>query len=325
MGTARPHRHARIVRTILVITLALASAGLGAAGAGATSAADPAGSGVTGYVVGGSPVGVGQYPTLAAVMLADESLPARFRLSCTGTVVAPRWVLTAGHCSIGVMFGEEFVVQVGSRDLGAAGSQTLKVNRAVVNKTYFNRGVSYDVALFHTMAPITAPVQRLATNNDSALIAAGLPATAVGWGLTKQLGIAESPSFRALPPRRARAVEIPIVDDAACAATFADFAPGYFVPAGDTCAGAEGRDVCYGDSGGPLFAKDPQGALVQIGVTSRGAGCATKLFPGIFTDVRKVQAWIHRWSTQTCTNKVTFPTDPEFPDEPFPQGPLYVC
>jgi trypsin len=325
MGIIRPSRCGRIVRTFIVAAFALTSVAGATTTAGAADAPSAPGSGVSGYVVGGAPVGAGQFPDLAAIMLADPSLPARERLLCTGTVVAPRWILTAGHCSIGVLFGEQLVVQVGSRDLGAAAAQTVRVNRAVVHRIYFNRGVSFDVALFHTMAPVNAPVARLATNADTPLTAGGMPATAVGWGLTKQLGIEEPPSVHALPSRRARSVEIPIVDDASCAATFADLTPGHFIPASDTCAGAEGRSVCYGDSGGPLYAKDPQGALVQIGVTSRGAGCATKLFPAIFTDVRRVQGWIHRYSTQTCTNKVTIPQDPNFPEDVPPSGPLYVC
>ena len=148
----------------------------------------------------------------------------------------------------------------------------------------------------------------------------------MGWGLTKQLGIAQQPSFRALPPRRARAVDIPIVDDATCASTFADFAPGYFVPRERPVRGTQGHDVCYGDSGGPLYAKDPRGVLVQIGVTSRGAGCATKLFPSIFTDIRRVQLWVHKYSTEKCTNQIDFQPDPDFPGPPLPPGaPLFVC
>jgi secreted trypsin-like serine protease len=74
-----------------------------------------------------------------------------------------------------------------------------------------------------------------------------------------------------------------------------------------------------------LYAHDPQGALVQIGITSRGAGCATKLFPGIFTDVARVGAWIHRYTTQPCKNRVKLSPDPGAPNEPVPDGLLYVC
>jgi len=331
MRIVRAGESHRIIRAFVAIAIVTGLAALGLADADAASSPGAGvggfGSELGGFIVGGSPVAVGQFPSLAAVMYDAPSVPARYRLSCTATVVHPRWILTAGHCSVGVLFGDPLVVQTGSRDLGAqnATTQTLKINRAVVHRQYFNRGIGFDVALMHTQATINAPVARLATNADKALIAGGQLATAAGWGLTKQLAIEQSPSWSALPPRRARAVEIPLVDDATCAATYADFLPGYFVAASDLCAGTAGKNVCYGDSGGPLYVKDPQGALVQVGVTSRGAGCANKLFPAIFTDVSRVQAWIARWTMNKCENRVTFPSDPEFPDENLPSGPLFVC
>ncbi len=329
MGIVRQKRRAHGIRWAVAVVLALSTIGVTAPSTDAAPAPAPAAAepGVGAYVVGGQPVAAGEFPALAAIMVNEPDIPVRSRLLCSATVVSPRWVLSAGHCSTQILFNLPLVVQVGSRDLGAANAQTITINRATVHRTYFNRGVGYDVALFHTASTINAPATRLATGADAALETGGRSAVAAGWGLTKKLGIEEFPGFNARPPRRARSVRVPIVDDATCGATFQDFAPGYFVPASDLCAGDEGRDVCYGDSGGPLYATDPHGAPVQIGITSRGAGCATKLFPGIFTSVRRLQPWIHRWSTHACPNKVElpdFPDEPGFPEDQ-PNGPLYVC
>lgn len=334
MGIVRKTRRARGIRWAVAVVLALSTIGVAAPAASATSAPAPvpvpapsSEPGIGAYVVGGEPIAAGQFPALAAIMVDEPDIPARLRLLCTGTVVSPRWILSAGHCSTEVLYNLPLVVQVGSRDLGGANAQTIAINRATVHRTYFKRGVGYDVALFHTASTINAPATRLATEADAALETGGRSAVAAGWGLTKKLGIEEYPGFNARPPRRARSVQVPIVGDAQCGATFEDFAPGYFIAASDLCAGDEGRDVCYGDSGGPLYATDPHGAAVQIGITSRGAGCATKLFPGIFTAVRKLEPWIHRWSTHACPNKVEipdFPDEPGFPEDQ-PNGPLYVC
>jgi hypothetical protein len=55
----------------------------------------------------------------------------------------------------------------------------------------------------------------------------------------------------------------------------------------------------------------------------------TKLFPAIFTEVRKIHAWVAKWTTTKCENKFEFPSfpdDPDFPDvPPLPGGALYIC
>jgi secreted trypsin-like serine protease len=210
--------------------------------------------------------------------------------------------------------------------LGDPKAITARINRAIVHKAFWKNGTGYDVALMHTATNVDVPLQRLAVAADLPLSAEGRNATIVGWGLTKRLGIEQFPDENSHPPVRARAVEVPIVGDTACKEIYRDLMPRYFVPGSDICAGTEGRDACYGDSGGPLYAKDPQGALVQIGLTSRGAGCATKLFPGIFTDVRRVHAWINRYTHRPCPNRITFEEDPGFPPPPgFELGPLYAC
>ena len=59
-----------------------------------------------------------------------------------------------------------------------------------------------------------------------------------------------------------------------------------------------GVDSCYGDSGGPLwkwFHSGKEGEQSQaflIGIVSRGAGCAVKNIPGIYTRVKMYVNWI---------------------------------
>lgn len=317
---APSHRRSRVVGPLLVVVFAISAIGVaGSSATAATAAAEPPPD-LSASVVGGHPVGTFEFPSLAAIMVDIPDVPARDRLVCTGTVITPRWILTAGHCSQVLLFGPPVQVQVGHPSLGAAAAITVRVNRGIVHRVFFNHGTGYDIALLHLQQDVTVPLSRLAVAADLPLLAEGNPATIVGWGLTQRLGVLQPPDFNARTPVRARAAEVPLVGDATCADVFRDIGPHYFVPASDLCAGSEGHNVCYGDSGGPIYAKDPQGQLVQIGITSRGAGCATKHFPSIFTDVRRLQGWIHRYTTQPCPTRVEFPGDPQAPT-----GSLFVC
>ena len=52
------------------------------------------------------------------------------------------------------------------------------------------------------------------------------------------------------------------------------------------CAGAQGRDSCQGDCGGPMV------TLTDGGVVSLGRGCAMETAPGVYARVTHVMDWI---------------------------------
>ena len=76
------------------------------------------------------------------------------------------------------------------------------------------------------------------------------------------------------PSGKMQLVEVAVRDPEECAMAYL---PGFDICAGDPPA----EDACYGDSGGPLLVREGD-AWAQVGVVSRGNGCAA--VPGLYAD-----------------------------------------
>lgn len=51
------------------------------------------------------------------------------------------------------------------------------------------------------------------------------------------------------------------------------------------------RDACMGDSGGPLVYEH----RVLIGIVSWGKDCGVVRYPGVYTSVPKMMAWLNKY------------------------------
>jgi trypsin len=239
-----------------------------------------------GDIIGGVPADPGEYPFMAAILDKTISGSDFNKQFCGGSLIAADWVLTAAHC----VQGEDprnLAVAVGRTLLDSNQGVRSDVTHAYVHPDYGDpAGNSHDAALLRlaTAVPlqIAAPI-RLANNTvaDNLLEAANTMLTVIGWGTTS--------ARKASYPNELREVDVPVVSDATCSGVY-----GASLDAATmVCAGAPNIDSCYGDSGGPLFARN-NGDPIEVGIVSWGNGCAKKRFPGVYSEVNnpEIRDWI---------------------------------
>jgi secreted trypsin-like serine protease len=209
---------------------------------------------------------------------------------CSGTVVAPNLVLTAGHCAENMESGvvneaSGYRVATGNVDWAApeAEKQVSDVVRVIPCPCFDHHTLVGDVALLQLSTPTTAPAVTLAADAPG-----GTAALLAGWG-EEYYGQATAVEQLQWAPT---VVESP----GSC-----EREASLLSPASDVCAidrPGHRTGVCFGDSGGPLLMAEPSaaGGMVQIGITSHAAGKCATASPAVFTRADAIAAWVEGWT-----------------------------
>ncbi|KAI9008549.1 trypsin-like cysteine/serine peptidase domain-containing protein [Hyaloraphidium curvatum] len=272
------------------------------------------GGGLSPNIVGGSATGANKYPWVAFLGWVDPSSNS-LSPACTGSLISPTLVLTAAHCV--KMPLNRWIVWINRADWSAPADGRrgfyFSVKR-IWTPPNWNPSTTYgDIALFQielsnarssplgtsfyfgnpsgstnwpTPVAINLGFPSIPSTNPASVGDARLKrGQAVGWGLMRR---ADGQGFQSA--NSLQEVQVPIVAHDQCR--------GYFGNVDDSvvCAGGDaGRNVCNGDSGGPLYMTDDAGRPVVVGVTSKGpTQCGIAGVPAVWTRVSKFASWIRQ-------------------------------
>ncbi|XP_049870225.1 trypsin beta-like [Pectinophora gossypiella] len=230
----------------------------------------------TARIVNGFEVDITQVPYHAALR---RRVTAGWSYTCGGSIISSRAVLTAAHCVVSYEDSPSLLrVTVGS-SYRLSGGKSYDLSKVISHVEYSPETLMNDIAMLVTSKDIafSASVSSITFATSNLYLPTGTEALISGFGLVEQGGLA-SPVLLA--------ARVQIVEQTVCARAYQRITT---IHPGMVCANATNppRDSCQGDSGGPLVA---QGYLA--GIVSWGEGCASAVYPGVYTRVSEYSNWI---------------------------------
>jgi len=236
-----------------------------------------------------------EWPWHAAILEKPQDLYV-----CGSTLVDEEWILTAAHCVDDYLpfvsgIAEILKVRLGEYDVSTTAEplphQEFNVSGIHIHPKFNNATLLNDIALLKLDRPATRrqnidvvciPSQELTRRPDEEM--SGCYVT--GWGRQT-----ESSDHSVV----LKEISVPIWNHGDCNEALQDqFGPAYVLPHSAICAGAEGRDACDGDGGGPLVCELGGGQWYQVGIISFGIGCGRAGVPGVYTKVGEFHSWLEK-------------------------------
>ncbi|XP_043650455.1 seminase [Drosophila teissieri] len=196
---------------------------------------------------------------------------------CGGALIRELIVLTAAHCFEDRELSEAWSVDGGISRLSDTGVRR-QVKRIIKSGQFKMVSMTMDVAVVLLNRPMVG--KNIATVSlCSTPLTPGMILVVSGWGMTHSDSMG--------PNLMLRTVSVPVIEKKVCRDVYREA-----VSISDSmfCASVLGKkDACTYDSGGPLVYNKQ-----VCGIVSFGIGCASRKFPGVYTDVHFVKPFIEK-------------------------------
>ncbi len=226
-------------------------------------------------VIGGSAAPAGKWPDTVALLWNGFE-------GCSGTLIAPNAVLSAGHCLDDGRGGLDLpdAVLVGASALSRPSEgELMSVTTGYIYPSYLT---TIDASILILSTPSTVEPRAVASGWARLDISNGAAVQLVGFGTTDRDGQISTDALMEASTT---------ITDFNCS-VMAGCEPGAR-PNGELGAGGDGIDTCPGDSGGPVYLLTAYGSYLA-GITSRGYesnqySCSEG---GIYARPDKIVDWI---------------------------------